>query len=307
MIPSGQIKASMAWDRKNRKVNAAAIWSAYFDALLEFHRRHGHCKVPNQTGGDNSLYKWIHHQSSLHRAGSLKAERRQRLLDAGFVFEPAGQHDKLRLWEEKFAQLQEFHQAHGHFNILPGQKGIKGSSSLIQWVRLQRLLKRLGRLRPEHQQRLEEAGLPWCHHRGVAASTWHRGFAELTAYHQRFGHCRVPRDWPENQRLARWVWFQRQRHKYGLLLPEEFARLESLGFAWKIKNHLDEMWDRQFARLVDYIQRFGHCRVPHHCPEYKSLRSWIQTQRLRLKFGKLKPERVVRLNSIDFPGNFPAY
>lgn len=306
MVPSGQTKTSTAWDRKSRQVDAAAIWSAHFDALLEFHRRHGHFKVPIQTGGDNSLYKWIHRQSILYRAGRLNAERRQRLLDAGFVFEPTSQHDKLRIWEENFARLQEFYQAHGHFNIPPGQKGVKGSYSLPRWVRLQRTLKRIGWLPLEHQQRLEAAGLPW-HHHGVVTSKWRFYIDQLAAYHQRFGHCRVPREWPENQRLARWVWFQRQRHKYGLLLPEEFARLESLGFAWKIKNLLDEMWDRQFARLVDYIQRFGHCRVPHHCPEYKSLRSWIQTQRLRLKFGKLKPERVVRLKSVDFPGDLPAF
>jgi hypothetical protein len=136
MIPSGQTKASTVCDRKSRKVNAA-IWSAHFDTLLEFHRRHGHFKVPIQPGGDNKLYCWINDQCSLQRAGRLKAERRQRLLAAGFVFEKTThQQDKLRIWEENFARLQEFHQAHGHFNIPPGQKGIKGSNSLIRWVQL---------------------------------------------------------------------------------------------------------------------------------------------------------------------------
>jgi hypothetical protein len=306
MVLSGQTKTSTAWDRKSRQVNAAAIWSAHFDTLLKFHRLHGHFKVPFQTGGDNSLYYWIHNQSRHYRAGRLNAERRQRLLDAGFVFESAAQYNSLRLWEENFARLQEFHQAHGHFNILPGQKGIKGSYSLIRWVRMQRMLKRLGRLQPEHQQRLEAVGLPW-RHGGIAAARWQGYFAQLAVYHQRFGHCLVPQDWPENQRLARWVWFQRQRHKSGTLSPVEFSRLESLGFAWKIKSHADEIWDQQFARLVDYKQRFGHCRVPRHCPEYKWLANWIQTQRLLLKLGKLKPERVVRLKSVNFPGDFPAH
>lgn len=303
MVLSGQTKTSTVWNRKGRQVNAATLWSAHFDALLEFHRRHGHFKVPIQTGGDNNLYRWIHLQSSLYHTGKLNAERCQRLLDAGFVFESTSQYDKLRIWEENFARLQEFHQSHGHFNIPPGQKGVKGSYSLPRWVRLQRNLKRIGWLPPEHELRLEAIGLPWRHR--VAATSkpkWQVNFAQLAAYHQRFGHCRVPREWPENLRLARWVWFQRQRHKSGLLSPEEFARLESLGFTWIIKSHWDEIWDQQFARLVDYKQRFGHCRVPHYCPEYKWLGSWVQTQRLLLKLGKLKPERAVRLKSINFPG-----
>jgi hypothetical protein len=167
-------------------------------------------------------------------------------------------------------------------------------------------LKGIGWLPLEQQQRLEGIGLPWRHRGFFVAAGWQRYFAQLAAYHQRFGHCLVPQDWPENPRLARWVRFQRQCHKSGALSPAESAQLESLGFAWKIKTYSDEIWDRQFARLVDYQQRFGHCRGPYHCPEYKSLGRWLQTQRLLLKFGKLKPERMVRLKSINFPGDFPA-
>jgi hypothetical protein len=306
MIPSGQTKTSTARDLKSWLENLAAIWLANIDALLEFHRRNGHFKVPIQTGGDNSLRSWVNRQSSLQRLGKLKAERRQRLLDAGFVFESIVRRERLRTWEENFARLQEFHQAHGHFNIPPGQKGIKGSHSLFRWVQKQRVLKRIGRLSLEHQQRLEAVGLPWRQRGGLAAAGWQRYFAQLAAYHQRFGHCLVPQDWPENQRLARWVGFQRQRHESGALSPEEIAQLESLGFAWKIKTYSDGIWDRQFARLVDYQQRFGHCRVPQHCPGHMGLDRWLQIQRLLLKFGKLKPERVVRLKSVDFPGDLPV-
>ena len=53
----------------------------------------------------------------------------------------------------------------------------------------------------------------------------------LAAYAREHHDCNVPKDWSENQKLARWV--RRQRHylRFGSLRPDRRARLEALGLS----------------------------------------------------------------------------
>jgi len=57
---------------------------------------------------------------------------------------------------------------------------------------------------------------------------------ELRTFKRRFGHARVPSDWPENRPLARWVNKQRARRPK---LPAGRKRLlDALGFDWQLPS-----------------------------------------------------------------------
>jgi len=87
---------------------------------------------------------------------------------------------------------------------------------------------------------------------------WARGFAALAKFRAREGHCCPSRHYIEdNFKLGQWVSVQRYRKDF---LPVERKRLlRSIGFVW---NARDQLWEQNFAALLKFKRREGHCCVP---------------------------------------------
>jgi hypothetical protein len=128
---------------------------------------------------------------------------------------------------------------------------------------------------------------------------WEQRFAELRGFRRRFGHCRVPIDWPENRALAKWLVLQ--RHQWDRLPVERLRRLYDLGVNF---GRYDRAWLVMFFELVAFQSRHGHCRVPrgrHGWRESRALVNWVQTQ--RNSRHRLSLDRRRRLDAIGFDWN----
>jgi len=137
----------------------------------------------------------------------------------------------------------------------------------------------------------------------VYDASWKAHFAELRAFYKKFGHCRVPFNWPENQRLAQWVPYQRRCRNIGKLAPERIARLEAIGFCWnamRVPARSLLAWDARFAELVEFKKRFGDCQVPSWDPIHYCLHRWTVTQRSAYNRGELAPARFEQLDRLGF-------
>jgi hypothetical protein len=117
---------------------------------------------------------------------------------------------------------------------------------------------------------------------------WEKMFAALVGYKEKYGHCNVPRGWPENPKLANWVTTQRRRRKANRLSKERIRRLDELGFVW---NPLKPTWEERFASLVAYREEFGHCNVPRRWPANPKLSTWVRTRRRTRTANKLSEDR----------------
>ena len=73
------------------------------------------------------------------------------------------------------------------------------------------------------------------------------------------------------------------------------AKLNDLGFIWKVKLQRKDAWMTYYNELVEYKLEFGHCNVSRG---YKRLGKWVQTQRTKFK-SKLLSEM-----NWDLIGNF---
>jgi len=78
---------------------------------------------------------------------------------------------------------------------------------------------------------------------------------------------------------------------------DNFARLSSLGFIWKSD---EASWESFFEELVVYKGEHGDCNVPNRYNANRALGSWVGNQRSRRRQGKLRKERIVRLDEIGF-------
>jgi Helicase associated domain len=129
---------------------------------------------------------------------------------------------------------------------------------------------------------------------------WERGFAALSKFRAREGHCRPSRHHVEGGfRLGQWVSIQRY-HK-DKVPAERKWRLDKIGFVWDWR---DDLWEQNFAALLKFKRRKGHCCVPIIYKEGDlKLGWWVATQRRTRK--EMSAERRARLNKIGFVWHAP--
>src|SRR5947208_6963682 len=127
------------------------------------------------------------------------------------------------------------------------------------------------------------------------AERWEGGFAALSKFRAREGHCCPSRNHVERGfKLGQWVSVQR----YGkhLLPVERKRRLDGIGFVW---DWIDYRWEQGFTALLKFKRREGHCCVPiSHNKGKIGLGWWVSTQRVRRR--ELSAKRRARLNKLGF-------
>ncbi|MEO6787602.1 MAG: helicase associated domain-containing protein [Chthoniobacteraceae bacterium] len=198
-------------------------------------------------------------------------------------------------WALRFAELQEFREAHGHSRV-PARW--RGNMPLGRWVVHQRELYRWGQIEPDRQKRLEKLGMEWSIpevHSGNDDAYMERMLARLEAYRKQYGHAGVTDE--RDHRLARWIVRQRSYRNAGVLKKYRCERLDAAGFPWEA---VDCRWEEQFARLLKFRERFGHARVARQWKEDNVLGRWVAHLRELHRAGKVPPERRRRLDEVGF-------
>jgi superfamily II DNA or RNA helicase len=129
----------------------------------------------------------------------------------------------------------------------------------------------------------------------ASTSSWEFWFGLLEVFKDREGHCKVPtrhKDGAYN--LGNWVATQRRREMS--LPPDQFNRLETLGF---VLNPQGEAWEEGFSKLQQFHSKEGHCKAPTtHKEDGYPLGQWMTVQRSSKEI--LSPERFNRLEALGF-------
>ena len=124
---------------------------------------------------------------------------------------------------------------------------------------------------------------------------WEKRFEQLVLYKQKHKTVDVPFRIPK---LGGWVKWQRTQYKHRRLSKERIARLESVGFAWRLRKETSRCtWTEMCDRLLIYRKQNNTVNVPISVPK---LGNWVQVQRKKHKDGKLSREQVSRLESMGF-------
>ena len=214
--------------------------------------------------------------------GVLAAERSHRLNRIGFVLDA---HQSI--WEKGYSALAKFKARKGHCRV--PWRHIEGKFRLGQWVAVQRKAK--NNMLSVFRKRLNAIGFVWDGHEHA----WKEGFAALTKFKAREGHCLVPRYQVEGAyKLGQWVSVQRLSRD--TMSAERKKQLDAIEFVWDGRNHY---WETGFAALFRFKAREGHCRVPSSHIENKfKLGQWVTTKR-RSK-NNMASSRKSQLDKIGF-------
>ncbi|WP_231911662.1 DEAD/DEAH box helicase [Chlamydia suis] len=285
-------KGKLAEDRIARLEEIGFVWDVLeeeweenFLELKRFQEEHRHCKVPEGYPQNPQLASWVSNQRQYFRKGKLAKDRIARLEEIGFVWRVLEEE-----WEENFLELKCFREEHGHCKV---PYKYPKSPQLSVWVSHQRKDFKKGKLSEDRIVRLEELGFVW----RVLEEEWEENFLELKRFQEEHGHCNVPHKYPQNPQLAVWVSHQRADFKEGKLAEDKIARLEELGFVWRV---LEEAWEKNFLELKRFREEHGHCKVPGGYPQNPQLAVWVRHQRADFKEGKLAEDKIARLEELGF-------
>ena len=118
---------------------------------------------------------------------------------------------------------------------------------------------------PERGQRLDAIGFVW----NPLDEAWEEGFAALTTFKTREGHCLVPQNHVEGTfKLGTWV--SNQRANRDKTSAERRRRLDAIGFVWDTR---ESAWEEGFAALTSFKACEGHCLVPRRSHR-RSIQAW---------------------------------
>jgi len=137
---------------------------------------------------------------------------------------------------------------------------------------------------------------------------------EVVAFQEKHGHTKIPKVFPANKPLGRWV--SRIRNQYRLytaqkpccLTDEMVEQLNVIDFEWvsTSKFSANVTWSTRFEELNAYKTRFSHTNVPKKYKNNLLLGTWVRNQRYQYmanKRGKKSPitdDRIKLLDGIGF-------
>jgi hypothetical protein len=260
-----------------------------FDRLKTYVSENKNCKVPQlyRSSDGFRLGGWNLQQRNYRKKGTLTVERIERLDAIGFIWDPFD-----ALWEKGFDRLKTYVSENRNCNVSQSYRTSDGYK-LGSWVNHQRLLRKRGKLSAERITRLDALGFIW----DVVEAQWEEGFDRLKTYVGENKHCNIPAKYKcsDGFPLGYWLTTQGQFRKNGKISAERTARLDTLGIVWRVR---DALWEKGFSHLKIFLEREGHCRVPH---DFKTedgypLGRWVGKQ--RSKKDIMGPDRRQRLEAL---------
>jgi len=276
-----QTDTSSSIQQKSRlSTKRNAQWDKMLSELIEYREKYGDTLVPVEFADNPQLGSWVDTQRQNYKLymqgkkSSLNEERIQSLEKEGMVWDV---HDLL--WEKRYQELVEYKNKFGDCN--PSHSG--EYSELWSWVFVQRRmysLKLAGRnssMSDKRIEALESIGFIFNLHEDV----WNKRFNELKEYRSIYGDCLVPKLFPSNPALAKWVDQQRTQYKHlqdgrhSHLSPDRMQQLEDIGFVWNVHRH---KWNIKYDELQSFYELNGHTNVPKK-GNNKPLVRWIKRQR----------------------------
>ncbi|WP_235213317.1 DEAD/DEAH box helicase [Amycolatopsis sp. MJM2582] len=285
----------MVWDPIDDK------WNTGLAVAKVFHDSYGHLRVPvthqahDSHGRPYDLRAFLDRCRSNRRHGKLSAARVAELDALGIEWTPND-----TAWKKSLAALTTYHDQHGDLNVSGDRYVVDGVNITdILWVARRDYAD--GTLAASRIADLEALGIDW------TPGKWGRLIETLRAYHAEHGNIDVPHDFrAHNCNVRVWLGQRRRDRKAGVLTDDQIATLDALGMNWGTYANRERLWAESFAQAQRFHAAHGHLRPgngKNTSDEEAALYQWLNAQRRLFARGKLSPERVAALESLDIDWN----
>jgi Helicase associated domain len=219
------LEASSSSSSSSSSSKQVKRWDERFDELVKFKVLYGSCRVPHRYPDNPGLSRWVVYMRSSYQAGTLPADRVDKLNQVGFIWSDRGH----TTWDKRCQQLELYRAMHGTSRV---SCDTPESAQLWRWSSVQRANYRLGKLSADRIRALDALGFIW----DVDQHDWDAKFDDLAEFYRTFGHTRLPNKDPY-KKLFLWARVQRTKFHDNSLSAERVAKLQLLDFGWE-KNSM---------------------------------------------------------------------
>ncbi|HPI19375.1 MAG TPA: helicase associated domain-containing protein [Candidatus Kapabacteria bacterium] len=129
---------------------------------------------------------------------------------------------------------------------------------------------------------------------------WLEHYNKFISYVKEHGHQKFQspkREYfnPDEDFLRRWVGTQRILYKKGKLAFWRYEMLVKMNFLFE---PIEEQWQINYNKLVEYKNKYGHCNIPRNDKHYAKLCKWISGMRYHKE--RLTVKKIKMLDEIGF-------
>lgn len=209
--------------------------------------------------------------------------------ELGFVFEGRQQQQDAK-WQLMFEQAKAYKEEHDDFKISGKvQEENESLKVLARWLSYQRSYHKKGDLEQQRVEKLESIGMDWRTHAAKAETKrapnstheeqWNKNYDKIKHFHEANGHCNLLTT-HDDQSLYFWLKRQRSAYHKQQLRQDRKELLDNLGIVWDPKGEttLQDAWNAQFDRLVEYGKENGTVNLPHRY-QPNALGTWVASQK----------------------------
>ena len=287
------VSSDWSWDPKEQD------WEDKFELLKQFEAREGHTLVNAvHVEAGVSLGNWVHHQRAYFLGrrdrGKITPYRKNKLESLkSWSWDPSK--DNL---DFQFKILQKYVDQFGTSS--PPVTFELDGLNLGKWVSHLRTGYQKKSLSPEVIKHLESTFSDWSWN--PMQDDWEKNFQGFQKFIKLNDHARAPYDAiVDDLKIGIWLSNLKSKYKAGNLSSEVIERIENSHPTWTW-TLLDQQWEEFFSLLQIFKEANGHCNVGSKgkTKEERALYEWINTQRKRLKVGKLSEARKSRLEALGF-------
>ena len=123
-------------------------------------------------------------------------------------------------------------------------------------------------------------------------------FGLLEEYKEEYGNCNVRCDYKTSSGILLGRIVNRIRTGERRTTPEEKAKLDSIGFVWRVHEMFS--FEEIFKMLEEYQKEYGHCIVPQGHKTASGVSLGTIVNNIRAGVRNITDEEKVKLNSIGF-------
>ncbi len=287
-------KIKINWDPKN-------TYPELIDLLIEYKKIHGNVNVPQGRYEYRKIAAKCARARAIYKKGAetLKGDiiakgtgritkwAIEKLNELGFEWN-IGSPD----WDEKFEEVKEFYEKNGFSNIK-----VTDNQNLAYWCYRQKRDKQT--LSNEQIDKLKSINFDFKNTVRDSEKTFLSRFAELQDYYQQNDTFFIPQADKNYKSLKFWLGKLKTKYNSGTIPKEWLQMLEGIEYPFNETIYEDHIWNEKFEELKIFYLEFKTF-VLFDKPGYKSLNTWLYTQRSTFKKGQLREGREKKLLDLGY-------
>jgi hypothetical protein len=297
-------------------------WEIMFEILTKYHNKNNTCIIPTNTDF-KELRIWTYAQRAHFNKGILSKSRINLLNELNFPWKlkkgAIPQKKKSEntpipydeVWSQKFESLKEYYLSNNTCNVHK-----KINSQLNIWCGIQRHKNNSNKLSENRIALLNSIEFPWKVKMGkekinkikntfFREEQWEEMFLLLCEYYNQHQNFEIPKN-AENSKLISWINTQIIFRRKGKIKEYRLEKLNSINFTWTNPKPLsnkykrskllspkqEKDWEGKYQKLILFVKKNGHTKIPRTTRENESLSTWLVLQRKNFRENKLPQIKI---------------